>query len=110
MNTWSFCHGIVDIDGSDGIGICEINCFQSKTQKQQNTKQALVLERRISQNIPQLDQFCNFWPKMLRHLNVADFAASNPNIDKISLSHPYDPVELNLMLLLFLAPCWADPS
>ena len=47
---------------------------------------------------------------MLRHLNVADFAASNPNIDKISLSHPYDPVALNLMLLLFLAPSWADPS
>ena len=50
MNTSSFCHGIVDIDGSDSIGICEKSSFQSKTQKQQNTK-------RISQNIPQLDQF-----------------------------------------------------
>ena len=108
MNTWSFCHGIVDIDGSDGIGICEINCFQSKTQKQQNTK-------RISQNIPQLDQSCedtpcNFWPKMLGHLNVDDFVVGNQNIDRISLSNLYDPVALNLMLLLFLAPSWADPS
>ena len=28
----------------------------------------------------------------------------------ILLSHRYDPVALNLMLLLFLAPSWADPS
>ena len=92
-----------------------ISCFQSKTQKQQNTKQTLVPEGRISQNIPQLDQSCedtpcNFWPKMLGHLNVDDFVVGNQNIDRISLSNLYDPVALNLMLLLFLAPSWADPS
>ena len=46
MNTSSFRHGI---DGSDGIGICEKkSCFQSKTQKQQNTKQTSVHGGRIS--------------------------------------------------------------
>ena len=34
--------------------------FQSKTQKQQNTKQTLVLAGRISQNVPQLDHFVRF--------------------------------------------------
>ena len=42
------------------------SCFQSKTQKLQNTKQTLVPEGRISQNIPQLDQFAVCTVSMFR--------------------------------------------
>ena len=79
--------------------------FQSKTQKRQNTKQTLVPEGRISQNIPQLDQFAVCTVSMFREDTPLQFWAKNA-----LLSHPYDPVALNLMLLLFLAPSWADPS
>ena len=82
-----------------------ISCFQSKTQKQQNTKQTLVPEGRISQNIPKLDQFAVCTVSMFREDTPLQFWAKNA-----LLSHPYDPVALNLMLLLFLAPSWADPS
>ena len=79
--------------------------FQSKTQKRQNTKQTLVPEGRISQNISQLDQFAVCTVSMFREDTPLQFWAKNA-----LLSHPYDPVALNLMLLLFLAPSWADPS
>ena len=56
MNTSSFCHGIVDIDGSNSIGICEKVVFNQKPKSSRTQNKPWS----ISQNTPQLDQFVRF--------------------------------------------------
>ena len=97
MNTSSFCHGIVDIDGSDSIGICEKKLFSIKNPKAAENKTNLGPRGTSFPKHPSTwplctvsmfceDTPCNFGPKMLRHLIVADFGVRNPNIDNFIVS------------------------